>query len=276
MKFIIWSFDYSKKWGGVIVLHEFGRILSEMGYEVNLIANNTIPYSNCNLISKERAVELVNLDSNYFIIYPEVVVGNPIGAKKVIRWILYHPGVNGGERKYNKDEIIFTYNSFFVRKTEYENSPVLFVFQSNKNFFKNLKKERNGICYLVKKGSYKNIKIDGYNIDNLLHGNNIDDKILDVFNSFKTFISLDHASYHSVQAALCGCISIVIPENGVSKEEWIEKMPLMRYGIAYGFDDINWAIETQKLVFDNIEKLEKESIKSINDFFKIIKNKFIN
>jgi hypothetical protein len=80
------------------------------------------------------------------------------------------------------------------------------------------------------------------------------------------FVSYDTMTYHSIQAALCGCISIVIPDANISKEEWVQKAPINKYGIAYGLNDIAWAKQTMHLVRDHLESLEQECDQLIKNY----------
>lgn len=65
---------------------------------------------------------------------------------------------------------------------------------------------------------------------------------------------------YSRLAALCGCVSVVIPDSDLLKEEW-QPVEELRYGIAYGLEDIDYAIETQKLVAQYFkEQKEKMNI----------------
>lgn len=75
-------------------------------------------------------------------------------------------------------------------------------------------------------------------------------------------------TYHAVQAALCGCISIVIPDPGVTKEEWIHNNPLQKYGITYGLDDIKWALNTRHLVRKNLTEKNQETIVLVKTYIK--------
>ncbi len=281
--FLIYSPEYSERWGGVIALHKLAKILS-INHNVYITSNSTLSNSSVKLIneiSAKRLIELENLlpeNDEYIVIYPEVVFGNPLNAKKVIRWILYHPGVNGGDTKYDKNELIFTYSKYFVKDTEYKDVPVLFTFESKIDLFFDKGEERTTNSYLIKKGKHKYPKINmmynkiqsGFLLDNLLNKNNLDKELNDVFNKSECFLSYDSASYHSVQAALCGCLSIVVPDDGVSKEEWIEKMPLMKYGVAWGIEDIEWAETTKHLVKDYLIELQNYSIQTINDMIKLV------
>ena len=43
-------------------------------------------------------------------IYPEIVSGNPLGASKVVRWVLNKPGLLAGDTVYAPDEMVFVYD----------------------------------------------------------------------------------------------------------------------------------------------------------------------
>jgi hypothetical protein len=276
--FIIYSPEYTDSVGGIIVLHKLASILS-MNYEVYITSKKTINGSKANLIDVLSVKRLVSIENiipekvEYIVIYPETIIGNPLNAEKVIRWILYHPGVLGGDKIYNEKEIIFTYSKYFVKNTIYENVPELFVFESKIDKFFNKNEERNTNCYLIKKGKSKYPQINmlynkiqsGVLVDNMLNSNNIDYELNELFNKSVCFLSYDDASYHSIQAALSGCLSIVVPTDNIKKEEWIEKQPLMKYGVAYGFEEIQHAENTIHLVKDYLIELENYSNETIKN-----------
>jgi hypothetical protein len=88
----------------------------------------------------------------------------------------------------------------------------------------------------------------------------IDFELLKLFNTHKTFITYDNNTFHSVQAALCGAISIVIPDGKLNEKEW-RKSTRREYGIAYGNNEeqINFALNT----VDDLKKIiESELIRS--------------
>jgi hypothetical protein len=78
----------------------------------------------------------------------------------------------------------------------------------------------------------------------------------------------------SVQAAMCGCISIVVPDGSKTKEEWLSGSRLNQYGIAFGEDDIPRAIETLPLLQQEIKNINLEMSTQINIFIDKCKNKF--
>jgi hypothetical protein len=88
----------------------------------------------------------------------------------------------------------------------------------------------------------------------------VDFELLKLFNTHKTFITYDNNTFHSVQAALCGAISIVIPDGKLNEKDW-RNSTKRKYGIAYGNNEeqINFALNT----VDDLKKIiESELIRS--------------
>src|SRR5262249_28693770 len=44
------------------------------------------------------------------VVYPETVSGNPLKAKKVVRWTLNTPGLIGGDTFYSNEEMVFVFS----------------------------------------------------------------------------------------------------------------------------------------------------------------------
>jgi hypothetical protein len=42
-------------------------------------------------------------------------------------------------------------------------------------------------------------------------------ELLEIFNQYETFVSYDTLTFINIMAALCGCISIVVPMPNMSK-----------------------------------------------------------
>ena len=64
--------------------------------------------------------------------------------------------------------------------------------------------------------------------------------LMNVINLF----AMIHILIFLPSATKCGCTSIVIPDEGVSKEDWKPNVK-DTYGIAYGLNDVEYAIETK-------------------------------
>ena len=109
-----------------------------------------------------------------------------------------------------------------------------------------------------------------------------------IFNNNKFFISYDPLTFLSVIAVLCGCISIVKKVDGMSKDEWLQNTACSEYiketgvktlyGIAYGAEDINNAMNTLHLAkkqWENItnfmiNKYVKSFINDMEDYNNLI------
>jgi hypothetical protein len=173
--------------------------------------------------------------------------------------------------KYRSDELIFQYGKSFTIGTKFENSPSIRPIVTNLNFWKDLGCQRSETpLILIKKGNISKDKIiDGNIIDDVIKMNDtresIDFELLKLFNTHKTFITYDNNTFHSVQAALCGAISIVIPDGKLNEKEW-RKSTRREYGIAYGNNEkqINFALNT----IDNLKKIiENELIRSHEEIY---------
>lgn len=162
---------------------------------------------------------------NYFdrdqtvVICGEALVGIPFDAKHVVRWIMNTPGVCGGDGIYGEKDHIFQYHPWYSVHEKYKVQGLLTAidleYQLKTYQNKNLASRKGG-AYLVRKGHNK--KHDQHSAD-FIHADPLlekmtDEEVADFFNSIDTFVSYDDMTFISVQAALCGCKSIIIPGEG--------------------------------------------------------------
>ena len=117
---------------------------------------------------------------------------------------------------------------------------------------------RSGTCHTFRKSRYHN-NLQFIHTENSFEivGALTQNELITHFNNFKYFISYDPLTFLSVIAALCGCISIVKKVDGMSKEQWFKNLSISEYitemkvntlyGIAYGSDDLENAINTLHL-----------------------------
>lgn len=260
--FIVWSpsLDYGS--GGCLALHKLADLIAKLGENSYIVCDKTYEDSSAKLISNVEKI-----DDRTMLIYPEVIRGNPYDSKYVTRWLLNTPGVCGGDGIFGENDLIYKYQNYFKAPDESKVKGELRTLYLNIDNFYDKHLERVGDSFLVKKGKYKILdkhSPDSINIDNYL-GN---EYLSDVFNKTNRFISYDTMTFHSVQAALCGCLSIIIPDEGVPKEEYFEKSPISKFGIAYGFEDIQHALDTQPFVREHLNNLENQSVDLVKNYIK--------
>jgi hypothetical protein len=282
MKFLIYSFNYDWKSGGNQVLNDLGKILSK-DYTTYVFGTTTVFESKAICVNIDKAKEIA-IQDDVITIYPEVISGNPFNAKNVVRYVLYYPGWHAGDKEYSDDELIITYNNAYVKDTKYDNSFVLTVLNPKLNIMKNYDKKRNKIGLLVRKckdfeykmnllNEYKHLlKLPVISIDDEINKCSDLRDLSKIYNTITLFISFDPHTYHSTMAALCGCTSIVIPSKEISNEEFYN---VQKYGVSYGFENIDFAKLTYSKMIDDLKQMEQNTFTQCANFVKLIQNHFI-
>jgi hypothetical protein len=308
-KFLICAPSYSQNNGGAIVLHKLCHLINGLGndaYLFPIVENQELNKFNYKLVLIKflkkhlrepfrRFKTIPNLKTpvlkklptdihtdNWVVIYPEITFGNPLRALNVVRWLLHNPDFNqetGKDDKnffFGKGELYFRIGPWFKEFTypgSTTSTSFLQVFHFPLHLFnlEGIAKVRTGTAYTIRKGKNKKITHDLTNsvlIDGLKH-----EEIARIFKQVKTFISYDSVTTYSHFATLCGCDSVIIPDEGVSEEDWMPNHE-DRYGLAYGFENLPKAQETKHLLLEKFNKFEiasKDSVKKflieVNAFF---------
>jgi hypothetical protein len=141
---------------------------------------------------------------------------------------------------------------------------LLSLFSVHPAYFNLGRESREGTCYMLRKQTEKPVAHDPDRdvcLDGLSH-----EAIAEAFNKCERFICYDEATMYSQYAALCGCLSIVIPGFYEDRQSWSADRPIAKYGIAYGLDDTEHALETQHLVSAHLRSVEELGRGSVKDF----------
>jgi hypothetical protein len=304
-KYIVYAPPYHENGGGAIVLHRLCHLINQCGRDAYLY-----PYvpsfdlhlhnvSQLGLYVKE-IYETTNL-ANYrindtfktpvlpptenfipandcIVIYPETTFGNPLRAKNVVRWLLHNPGHHSGKIHYGPGEIYYRYADYFADGFTFPGSEMADTylrvqytpFDLYEEPREQRKHERTGTAYCIKKGKGRAMIHDTGN--SLLIDGRSHQQVSAIFKSVKQFICYDAHSHYSSLAAIAGCESVVVPLEGVTKEQWRPNVE-DRYGIAYGFDDIESALTTRHLALERQRSLDRDSERSTKDFLADIESR---
>lgn len=270
-KFIIWASSFSETDGGAIALHLLCHRLNEAG-ETAMVwpADRPLvrfPFS-LRMMWRTLRYALAGRHQTYstgpfgnrlasrrdiagsIVVYPEIVAGNPLGGERVVRWFLHKPGHFTGIVDYGADELYFyivdVFNDNHIN-TNLDN--ILNLKWMNDVYADEGVTDREGSCYLMKKGAGREIVHDLQDstfIDILTPRQKAEE-----FNRRRYFYCYDPYTMYYMYAAICGCIPIVVPEPGKSKLDWHPK-EVDRLGVAYGDEDVPWAIETREKLLDRL------------------------
>jgi hypothetical protein len=253
---------FSFKDGGTVVQYLLAKTLEEYGQNVRIYSSSGIKINN-SIFSKFYENDFP-IDDNTVVIYCEGTQGNPLNANHVIRWMLSKLGQNAPYEWVNtwdKNELVYYFNSEDkIAKNQdklgniYKLLNVIYInpYAINNNLI-----QRKGTCFTIRKSK----EIHG-NIPKIVHPKKSFEitrahtqlECISIFNNHKFFISYDSLTFLSVISSLCGCVSIVIKVNGLSKQDWLnttaaaeylkETGETMLYGIAYGAEELENAINT--------------------------------
>ncbi len=295
MKFFIYAPDYDSNSGGSVVLHRLCHLINQVeGYEAYLVPRkaerikfNTkkefvLSVKNSLSVTIKRFRELkVHPDwdtpvcktsqidgNNEVVVYPEFTFGNPLNAKNVVRWLLHQPGHFHREFQFGAGELYFKFNSA-VKDFEYcyskTSSQELKVIYYPLDIYNTEEvTERKIDSHIIRKGYEKDKvhKDSSICIDGMSHH-----EVAAVLKQSKRFISYDDYTAYSLFAVLCGCESIVVPNESMTREQWYPNES-DRYGLAYGFSEseLEWARNTKHKVLEHIEKEHEKSFDSVRSF----------
>jgi len=199
------------------------------------------------------------------VVYPEIIGGNPLRAKKYVRWLLHKPGFHGGRSMYGTDELYFCYQEAFNRDCEgLIFGGLLTVFEVLLDVYKQTNFDpRTRVAYMIRKGRERkdlpNLSRE-WVLDGLDH-----QALARAFNECRICYFYDTYTAYAAYAAACGCIPVVVPVSGVSKEAWVPEES-GRLGVAYGEADIPHALATRAILLENMRSVAIGNEASVRQF----------
>lgn len=203
------------------------------------------------------------IDNHTIVVYPEITDHNPLNASHVVRWFLHKPGYLTGRIRYGDGELYFTYDKA-VDDPELNKFPdnVLRVrWYRSDVYYKWNEGPREGTGYLLRKGRARADLSSIHNAEVLDGMTHVEMAV--AFNKYRYFVTYDPYTMYTTYAAICGCIPIVVPIEGVTKSEWRSESA---FGIAYGFQDIPWAIQTRSDLLNYLAEENSRNFKSVRQF----------
>lgn len=264
--------------GGVLALHKLAFELANRGCKVTIFTTPEYPHPNINV---EYGCSENNLDFEYdpntSVIIPSFDWENKTDLKHVARWALYH--IDSEKMTHVKDtDFIFNFGTFDIHGKS--RSFPLTVFDYHEKDFVNHNLPRNSkYCYILNKETPDNYQeiLRGLNAESVedwkLRGNF--KYLSEKFNEYEFFVTFDSKSFYTLAAAMCGCKPIIIKQDDKSPEEYRQQNPIQKFGIAYGFEDVEWMEKTLNEVPNYIKELQDKDSKTINDFVNFWKERML-
>jgi len=285
--FVIYADDFNENIGGQIALHRLCHLLNEGGYEAYLWPSRKPRQDPARPVSsalkrlrwwlrrKDQRLRrapgfLTPVASprhlrDAIVVYPEVIDNNPLNAAHVVRWLLHKPGFHTGRVNFGPDDKFFFFQAAFndPALNPHPDNLLKTVYIRDDIYQQTNAGPRSGTCYILRKGKGRPIEHSLENsvlVDDLSHR-----ELAAVFNRVEMCISYDTYTLYSAFAAMCGCTSVVVPQPGMTKEDWYPD-ERDRYGQAWGFDDVDWARRTAPLLLPHLKAQEREANASVGQF----------
>lgn len=297
--------------GGIVAVYNMVRLINQQknpNYCAKIFNIFNVRFSSeFNNINDFITEEEVN--DNCIVIYPEIVSGNPLNAKNVVRWILLAIGIETKQDTvdtWNKNDLICNWESE-------DKDSILRKHYIKKNYFYIPNYERVYTCGLIKKGvefnkNFKHKKFFEIDLDKILkfdtcanyinniclkifgktdiiNEENIDDLVCRLFNKSKIFFTYDVKTMWIVYALICNCPVVIIPPVNFNKKDFFNQSifnyngEILNDGIGWGIEEKEFAIKTVERARDNIKKIFsielENSVNKINSIYNHFKNKYL-
>ena len=274
--FIIYAPIYARNSAGIYALYKLEKDLNDNGQIafVTLWKNTNFyisPVLNVPIIPNVIALDIIKCQ-NAIVIYPEVIPGNPLNAKNIVRWIMNKPGYFGiGDLKFNFNEKIFMYgNSFNKYITENEIAGELTLPTIDIDLFTYDKDiEKTDITVYTGKLQFKKGFIDKY--DNLITRTSPSrEEIAKILKRTKVLYTFDCVTNIVNEARLCGCEVVYIPND--QQELDIDSNEFGSYGLHKFIDVQTLKYDYNKIAYEmqkNVKLQNKKYLKQLNYMIRI-------
>ena len=278
MKFIVAAPRYNHQSAGIVVLHELCDALCRLGHECYIILmhgsapNFDWAYTNSEeFFNKElkrtsfpdgTTSEHINLlISQSIIFYPEVVSGNPLNGRNVIRYFLnYDGGLSGHPVEIKERDLIITYQHDYKPDAVFRLFKPILTIRSYDDYFYNL--NLNKVLELTYFGKNP-LNQETFRIKDTVSITktwpDTKDQLLTLLKATKYFYTWDCHTTTALDALLCGATPIALCNSNDISIPIIENFPYIK-GVATS----NKSVE---LIEDDVYSFEARREAYINKIF---------
>lgn len=281
--YYIYALDYRRTSAGIRVLHALCDALMRSGHEAYVRANVLNPA----LMTPRLTEEVIALHREQgvepIVVYPEVIGGNPLLGNVVVRYLLNRPGLlqRSNDEEFGADDIIYA----FSRDLQLPGQPddqVMFMPPFDRQIFRMpddpARRIPGKICYYLGRGGQGHIAAE------LLRGDSVEitqkwpacwEDMAALFQECEYFYCTESSALAG-EAALCGCVSVVLPNQWAPKV--IGQSESKGYGVAWGLEpqQLEWARATLPLLQERMVEQEHEFWVALDAFITVTQKAVTN
>lgn len=195
-------------------------------------------------VNSELNTPIANIaDENTVVIYPEIVEGNPLNAKHVVRWLLYYAGHYRGNARFPETDLVVGYTTRIAKA--YGTSHTLLLPTVDDTVFKYPPEgtKRKGSCYYAHKyrnfygGTPDEVFRDSVEITNPGQSR---EELINLLQTSTVLYAFEDTAL-IFEAVLCGCPVICIPSASFKENCGLDDF---KPGIAWGLEGFGDALHS--------------------------------
>jgi O-antigen biosynthesis protein len=240
--YVIFAPDYVSYSAGPYCLYRLCNDLNQRGFPSCIVGSNrTLRTLAAPLVDWNTGAELCK--HGYTAVYPEVIAGNRLNARFVARWVLNRPGLLGGEKVYDDDELVFNYSDVYKRYIRNKIAGKLYLPTIDEGIFFSDGRdhsERSLECFYIGKSQWKDGFVDRSRAFEITRTAPPKKELGKLLRASRVLYTFDNSTIFTYEAILCGCPVVVIPDGTQTKEDYM-RSELGMDGIAWGVEELEGA-----------------------------------
>ncbi len=242
--YLIVAPSYTEKSAGAKVLHVLCDALNKVGQKAYICPMGDITFN------PYLDTPTYKGDEEPIVVYPEIIQGNPLNSKYVVRYLLYYAGVYAGQGALPQEgDKVWSYSTRIARR--WGNDKVLFLPVSDPEIFYPGDEERSGVCYYAHKyrSFYKGTPhTEGFEITTDYPKTK--PELAKLLRSCKKFIAYEDTAL-IFEARMCGCEVELAYDEHFTECHTLEDFPLDA--------DYNFYLECQKNFWKQLDEFIEDT-----------------
>jgi hypothetical protein len=270
---------YHRTSAGAKVLHLLCHLLNLRGQSAFVINPKVNPDLATPVLTEHIVAEHFQNQKTPIIVYPEILHGNPLAGKCVVRYLLNLPGLLGGPHGFPPEDLLIWYSEGY-RQTAAGDGPILSIPATDARFFYPPPPgtKRQGSCfYACKFKDHAGEPLSAVTRNSLEilksgEGMQTQEQIRALFQRSEVFYCYESSAL-VLEAVLCGCPSVLLPNKHMDK--MITGGPLGNAGIAWGTsqEELERAMRTVGEMPERYERWVDQAFGQLDEFIGISQKK---
>lgn len=265
--YIVVAPNYTRTSAGIKAMHLLCHELNRHGQMAFVTSTITNPELLTPQVSLSLVRSLNDRGLNPIVVYPETILGNPIGGSCVVRYLLNFPGKLGGSSSFPSDEMSVSWAKGMNSSPDGEEFTLYIPTVDRKIFYPSPPDAvRSGTCFYWEKYKYIHRGLLEHKVPGSFEIRRSSKSILnphqlaDLFRRSEFFYCYEN-SMLSLEAMLCGCPVILVPNEHFDRV--IGDLDMGMDGMAWG--DSAEEIQHAKRTIVNVSETYDRMISQLSE-----------